>query len=402
MERVGNDEEAIRSYDAALGIDPTDKIAWCGKGIVLIRLEKHDLAKRSFEKALEIDRNMESAMEGLRIVSGKLREREISAYAQKLVEYEYRSGKRLTREEAFRECGIPFSHLDDVLKLLDEKEAVNVISLSQSAFKEYEELSRAVLLASYRSPSVGRYGLRLPDVLMNLPEKDIRKAKKVLAYIERVNDMDFSTVTPDRDTEQLLRTAMSLPDEKRSAIGLMENLGVGIFNARKLMAILQTFRGEGYKASSVKVREIPWKEESVDIEKDERERKVTELKAVPPTQKHRGTRDEVDLYSRFYKEEEKAVDQQANLEEIKGRRCLFHGGLAVTKCHTCGSLLCSDCVSQSDSCPRCGSKIKRRATRTAEGQETGKEKSRAASEPGRQSRDLEGEEDKDTRDWTRL
>jgi hypothetical protein len=196
--------------------------------------------------------------------------------------------------------------------------------------------------------------------------------------------------------------AMSLPDEKRSAIGLMESLGVGIFNARKLMAILQTFRGEGYKASSVKIRDIPWRDERVDIEKDERERKVTELKAVPPTQKQRGARDEGDLYSRFYKEEEKAVDQPVNLEEIKGRRCLFHGGLAVAKCQTCGSLLCSDCVSQSDSCPRCGSKIKRRATKTAEGQETGKDKSRIESESGRQSRGPEGEEDKETRDWTRL
>jgi hypothetical protein len=230
---------------------------------------------------------------------------------------------------------------------------------------------------------------------MNLPDRDIRKAKKVLAYIEKVNDMDFSTVTPDQETEKFLRSAMSLPEEKRSAIGLMENLGVGIFNARKLMVILQTFRGEGYKTSAVKVKDIPWRAEQVDIEKEKR---VVDLKSVPPTPKQRSTRNEVDLYSRFYKEEAKEVEPPADIEEIKGRRCLFHGGPAVMKCQTCGSLLCKECVSESDSCPRCGAPIKKRTVKGPE--ETKREKAKAPGETGRQTEP--SDEDRDSRDWTRL
>ena len=39
--------------------------------------------------------------------------------------------------------------------------------------------------------------------------------------------------------------------------------------------------------------------------------------------------------------------------DLVGRRCLFHGGIAVARCSKCKAVLCRECVRSSDRCPRC-------------------------------------------------
>jgi hypothetical protein len=270
--------------------------------------------------------------------------------------------------------------------------------MGEAEFSEYEEMSRRVLMAAYRNPSVARHGLRLADVLMNLPERDIAVAKKVHSYVERVNEMEFRTGPPDPETEKLLRTALALPDDKRSAVGIMENLGVGIYTARKLMAMIQKFHGAGYKAAPVRVKELHAEEDKVELEpraqKDLVERateRAAKAESRPPP-KRPSPYEAPELYVRSQREKKEAEPKEEGVSEVKGRRCLFHGGLAVMKCPSCDSVLCQECTS-SGACPRCkaalGTGPVKKSRDDAEG----------SSEKGDRS---EGKGPEQPRDWSRL
>ena len=43
--------------------------------------------------------------------------------------------------------------------------------------------------------------------------------------------------------------------------------------------------------------------------------------------------------------------------DLVGRRCLFHGGVAVVRCKKCKAVLCKECIRGSDRCPRCNSPL---------------------------------------------
>jgi tetratricopeptide (TPR) repeat protein len=397
MEKMGKEEEALKCYDSAIGIDPQDPFAWNGKGMILLNFGSYDLAKRAFDKALEINPSMESPAEGRRIADRKLHEADVVACAMKVLEAEYRSGAEVTKEDAFRECQIPYSALDEVFDYLAAPEPVDVNAMSPSEFAEYEDMSRRVLLAAYRNPSVARHGLRLADVMMNLPEKDVVVAKKVHAYIERVNEMEFKTVAPDEETERMLRAALQLPEEKRSTVGLMESLGIGLYRARKLTTMVQSFKGTGRRGKQVRVKELEVEQEPVGLEeepegvtKDLVERATERGARAEPRARKPSPYDAPELYVKPHraKKPEAQAEEAAAMPDLKGRRCLFHGGLAVTKCGSCGAVLCSECTS-SGACPRCKSAL---------GTGPAPRKARAEGD-----NDAAGEEESpESRDWSRL
>jgi len=43
--------------------------------------------------------------------------------------------------------------------------------------------------------------------------------------------------------------------------------------------------------------------------------------------------------------------------DLVGRRCLFHGGIAVARCQKCKAVLCRECIRGSDRCPRCNAPL---------------------------------------------
>jgi hypothetical protein len=279
----------------------------------------------------------------------------------KVLEAENRVGTEISKEDAFRECSIPYSHLDEVFAFLEEQASVNVASMSEAELSKYEEASRRVLMAAYRSPSVARHGLKLADVVFNMNEPDMVDGKNLLAYIEQVNKMDIRSMPVDPETEKLLRKTLSLPEEKRSVIGIMENLGVGILTARQLMTMVRSFKTKGHRASPVRVKESEPEVAQVEIdaeeggEKDlvERATEKAEGRDERPSQR-RSMYADPDLSSNFYKDERKAEARSAAAEggDFKGRRCLFHGGIAVMKCPNCSAVLCRECKA-SGVCPRC-------------------------------------------------
>jgi tetratricopeptide (TPR) repeat protein len=404
MEKLGKDEEALKSYDNAIGMEPTDPFLWSGKGLVLLRLRSNDLAKRAFDKALELNPSLESAVEGRKIADERVHQDEIAAFAMKVLEAENRVGAEISKEDAFRECGIPYSHLDEVFAFLEEPVSVSVGSLNETELSKYEDASRRVLMAAYRSPSVARHGLKLADVVFNMAEPDMIEGKNLLAYIEQVNKMDIRSMPVDPDTEKLLRKTLSLPEEKRSVIGIMENLGVGILTARQLMAMVRSFKTKGHRGSPVRVKEAEPEVAQVEIDAEEGEKDLVdrateraEAKEERSTQR-RSTYADPDLSSNFYKDERKAETRSAAAEDdFKGRRCLFHGGIAVMKCPNCSAVLCRECKS-SNVCPRCktslGTARPKKQKEEEEIEEQGGEQEEGQGQPEKQ--------DAQQRDFSRL
>jgi hypothetical protein len=143
---------------------------------------------------------------------------------------------------------------------------------------------------------------------------------------------------------------------------------------------LQTFQGGGFETPAVAVRSIVTEGFGQYSPFDEPSRRVS---AEAPRQRRRAIPDE-----REYDEEERRVspprryareegrsgerprDRRARAEEegggrepevpsdLIGRRCLFHGGVAVARCVKCKAVLCKECIRGSERCPRCNSPLR--------------------------------------------
>ncbi|OPX59180.1 MAG: lipoprotein NlpI [Methanomassiliicoccales archaeon PtaB.Bin215] len=364
-EKLKRDEEVLKSYDNAIGLDPSDPAAWNGKGFALLRLGRYDQARRGFEKALELNPNMTSATEGLRMADAKQRERQVAEMAGKVLEFQYRNGRRMSKEEVFREANVPYQMLDDVFAFLEQREYVDPAQLSDGEFASLEVQSRTALLMYYRSARSGQGGLSLSDVYSSLPERDIAQAKRVLGYIEGVNDIDFTYVMPDQETEKLLRTALNMPEDKRNLFSLMEGLNIGVYKARNILAIigsLKTGERPAPMPRSKGQRTPPAQRPTDDLfvepprkKKPEKGPDAVMLPDINEQYERDGVRlfgqEERFLYDAIYPPKEKKKPEK--LDEMQGRKCLFHGGLAVSTCANCGSMLCKECQS-GGKCPRCG------------------------------------------------
>jgi tetratricopeptide (TPR) repeat protein len=60
----GDNEEALRLFEEAIGKEPQNAIAWGGKGIALINLGKYQEAIDCFDKAIQLDPITAFAWEG--------------------------------------------------------------------------------------------------------------------------------------------------------------------------------------------------------------------------------------------------------------------------------------------------------------------------------------------------
>ncbi|MGD0817344.1 MAG: tetratricopeptide repeat protein [Methanomassiliicoccales archaeon] len=428
-QRLQRPEEAIKSYDGAIVLDPSDPFAFYGRGVSYLKLRSYTEAQDSLKKALELDPNFDQARESLKAADQMLHEIEVVNQATSVLECEYRQNRRMSKEEMFKECGIPYNSLDEVSAFLDQRETINVELLNDADLDQYEEDSRFVLLAASRNPRVKESGLGLSDVMMALPGKDIVRAKKVLSYVEKVNKMDLNHTIMDARTEKLLRTAMNLPEEKRNVMGIIETLGVGIYTARRLMSVIKTLRTNEPKPSPVEAEDVPklkhkpvnpkeWveSEEPIALPEQRPKRVRPESKQAPaveyqvesgvPPMEKKTTRDPImfgdeqkDLYQTFYNQEKRPAKVDAS--EVRGRVCLFHGEPAVTACVKCSSLLCEECV-RGGLCPRCHapiegvSKIKKAASKKDPREileQSGSEEPQGAPE---------SEDDKQSKDWSRL
>jgi hypothetical protein len=377
-------------------------------------------------KALELNPNFDQARDSLKEVEQRLHEIEIVGQATSVLECEYRQNRRMSKEEMFKECGIPYNNLDEVSSFLDQREQINVELLNDGDMQMFEDDSRYVLLAASRNPRVKETGLGLSDVMMALPNKDVVRARKVLSYIERVNKMELSHTIMDARTEKLLRTAMNLPDEKRNVMGIIETLGVGIYTARRLMSVIKTLKVNEPKPVPQEPEEAPrlarrpvnpkeWVEsEPMALPEQRPKRARPEPKKGPaveyqvesgvPEVERKSSRDPIifgdeqkDLYQTFYNQEKRP--KKVEPADVQGRRCLFHGEAAVTVCPKCSSLLCGECA-RGGLCPRCHAPIENAGGVKKAAPK--KDPRAILEESGSEEPAVAPEDDKQSKDWSRL
>ena len=105
------------------GLEPTDPFVWSGKGIVLCGWGP-TTGQRAFDKALSLNPALESAArEEIADESAPRGDRPVRH--QSLGSREP-GGAEISKEDAFRECDIPYSHLDEVFAFLEEPVSVSV------------------------------------------------------------------------------------------------------------------------------------------------------------------------------------------------------------------------------------------------------------------------------------
>jgi hypothetical protein len=323
-----------------------------------------------------------------------IRKNKIEDYSRAVLEFEYTHGRAVSKEEAFRVCGIPYAFLNDVMEFLSGKAEISLSGMAKEEFDKFERMSREVLVNTMEKRDLAAHGLRLCDITVSFPELRIASAKKILSYIQAVETHEFSTKVTDPQTEVLLRQALELPNDQKNVLGIIRNLGVGPYWAKQLSTILKTFQGEGMAAPAVALSSIVSQSYGRYTPFDEREARKgrTELEEMyeerpsrrRPPQETRRRRDEEPeeeeeepraqkrysreveaVRERIYEEpprqkpKKEPTKQEAEASsDLIGRRCLFHGGVAVARCEKCKAVLCRECIRGSDKCPRCNHSLK--------------------------------------------
>ncbi|MGQ9588640.1 MAG: tetratricopeptide repeat protein [Thermoplasmata archaeon] len=391
MEKQGLFEEAVSSYDRAIGLDSNDKEAWKSKGQVLLQLGRPEQSLRCFDHALSIDPYFEAAAEGRKQSEDDIRKNKIEDYSRAVLEFEYTHGRPVTKEEAFKVCGIPYAFLGDVLDFLSGKADLTLTGMPKDEFDRCERMSREVLVNAMEKRDLAAHGLRLCDITVNFPDLKIATAKKILSYIQAVEEHEFSTKSTDPQTEELLRQALELPNDQKNVLGLIRNLGIGAYWARQLVTILQTFQGAGFETPSVALKSIvsegygrysPYDERAArrampPMEEREEMRERPRRAGIPeelereehpeerrPREPRRYGREVEALRERpWEREREERPRREARPapkeipSDLVGRRCLFHGGIAITRCAKCKAVLCRECIRGSERCPRCNTPL---------------------------------------------
>ena len=335
--KMEENTEALQCYQTILDYEPENKYAWLGQGRIYLRNNELDKSKYAFERSLHIDPNFKLALDGSAELNSRIKEEETEAYAAKLLRFEHKRERSISRDEAARDVGIPENFLDLVNERLKSKEDVNISSMSTEEFDAYEQVSKTILLRTLGNPEYGRKGLYLSEVYTAMDDPNITKAKRILSYISQVNNMKFPTQAPDKETERLLRTVFTMPSEYYTTLKLMETLDIGIYMARQLMTIINSSNAASYRDNQ------GYSEEAYEPQPAKKD--VSLFKKKQPEE----TRVQKPI------DRSKAVDVYYTTKsaQYRGRNCIFHDEQVVAACPKCGTLMCMQCASNFESCPRC-------------------------------------------------
>ena len=271
---------------------------------------------------------------------------------------------------------------------LSTRPEINLTGMSREDFDRYEKMSREILVNTMEKRDLAIHGLRLCDITVNFPDLKVSSAQKMLRYVQAVEEHQFSTKVTDPQTEAMLRQALDIPNDQKNVLGLIRNLGIGVYWARQIMTILQTFQGAGFETPTVSLRSIvsegrerysPYDERSrkeitsEDLERHEHRRhKRDDRQVVEPTREaeedgypqdrepkpDRGQPYERPSRHKAQREDQRTVTAKEIPSDLIGRRCLFHGGIAIARCSKCKAVLCKECVRGSERCPRCNNPLK--------------------------------------------
>jgi hypothetical protein len=174
-------------------------------------------------------------------------------------------------------------------------------------------------------------GIRLCDIAVGFPSYTIDECKQILEYIRKVQQMGLLEGVEDARFEKLMKKATRLKGEDRTLVGIVTNLGVGIYTARLILGSLAAMGKTGYRTDYVSVS--PPAVESREQEYD-------------PYEARR------ELMEQYYGG---SGGRGESLPEPEDEKCLYHGREAMGECSACRTNVCDDCLSGTGGCcPNCG------------------------------------------------
>ncbi|HII55019.1 TPA: tetratricopeptide repeat protein, partial [Candidatus Aciduliprofundum boonei] len=236
-EGAGYLNKALNYVEKALELDPEDAHIWSSKGLLLLKLNKPKEALRAFNKALEINPDLTSAQEGKADCERIIEEMELEKYARKILLHEYRTGKKVTKKDAFKNLNIPLNILSKVFTYIRDIEKIKIESLDE---KEQKFLEKESLKIANKLKKIDN--LSLMDIVAN-SELSVKDAKILLGYIETcLNKNTIDRVT--KDDERLLRKVLDLNLQNTSVLNIMMNLNVGVCKAKLIQILLKELEEE--------------------------------------------------------------------------------------------------------------------------------------------------------------
>jgi tetratricopeptide (TPR) repeat protein len=241
-EKLSHPHEALTAYEQALRLAPENKYALASRGRVLLDLGRPEEGLQSFESALKVDDGFEAAKEGRKLAQQKIRDRQIESYGREALLLEAKLSRPITKNDLFLTLHIPFDLLDPVTRAISRTVDVDLRELPEQELKDLESASYHLINAALeqRAEMVEKRGLTLADVaILSPPGYTLAQLQRLFGYLRAVLEMDIRpenlSLTPD--VEELARRALSLPPEERTPFRLVRNLRVGLYKARLIKAV---------------------------------------------------------------------------------------------------------------------------------------------------------------------
>ncbi len=266
-EKLGDLNESLKYVDLAIEMEPENKHLWTTKGQLLMKLEKYEDAKRAFEKAVSLDAEFQPAVEGLKDAERILENKEIEKFARDVLVLEFKTGKKVTKKEAFKKLDIPLAILPKVFKYIREEEPLNVGELSDEEKKKFEKATYVLAKKIHKIEN-----LSLGDIVGNT-NLSVSKAKRLLKYIDYCMSHGVpEEVTPEE--EKLVKRAIEMDIKNKSLLNLMLNLDIGICTAKKIRKILKDLEEdeeeqEDFEEDTAEENNVEDREEKVNYSEEE-------------------------------------------------------------------------------------------------------------------------------------
>ena len=319
-------------------LDARDPATWASKGLALVRLKRYDEALKSFDAALALEPAFESAVSGKRDVEERIHLAAIERFAEAVVRFEKHLSRPATRDEVFRYCSVPLEALDEVIKYVNEPAPLAPDRIEADELRRFEAVGAAVLRHVENARTLE--SLRLTDVSSVLPHVDLEEARTIWGYIDWVRDAPLEP-TAEWHNDDLIRQAMDLPKEEWNLVDLARQLHLGPFEAKKLEVSLKIFEGGGYRITTKAGPEPrPRKPRS--------EAHVAPARKGHPDDAETEDADEDEAHAR-----KPAPPKVApNSADAVPMKCATHHAPGLER-HACGAWLCRACLEAGGPCAEC-------------------------------------------------
>jgi tetratricopeptide (TPR) repeat protein len=364
-EKLGHAHEALALYEHATEIAPSNKYAWSSRGLAFLSLGRPEEALPSFDRALGLDSDFEAAKEGRKAALQKTREGHVERFGRDALLLEAKLGRPVTRNDLFVTLHVPYDLLEPVLAALARTPKINLDRLSEQELTDLEAASCQLVTSAleHRPEGLEHRGLTLADVAVLAPANyTLAELQRLFGYIRSVLELDLrpENLTLTADVEDLARRALLLPEEQRTLFQLVRTLRVGLYKARVIKAVERA--GGAVHAPLPSVDLTPFTPEFSSPAPPPASAAPAPLASAPEAPTPLAEPDLVPPAEAFPAPAPPSAPIAAAPAAGAGR-CLGCGGIPAVV-HSCGALLCHHCIAQYHTCPKCGLAVRPDNSRT--------------------------------------